>query len=437
MLPIHTMDNKREFSAKKVGIVFAGGPAPGANAVIAATVSSFRRFGAEIVGFLHGYSGLAEYDREKRPLVAEADYHVFGDRDLWGLRNARGIFVGTSRTNPGKNIRGPADLRDPERNALLRRVHQGLVDNGIEALISIGGDDTLKTANFLYEYQKTLAATVPRVRVIHVPKTIDNDYRGIDFTFGFFTAVDVMARSLLNLRADAMATRSYFIVETMGRKAGWLSYGVAIAGEAHYVVGVEDVVGDLAMQEETTDDQGRTHRETKLNLDALAERIVDVVIARQKRGKEYGCVVLAEGLAEMLPESFLAGVGRDEHGHVSLGKIDIGKLTAKIASERYEKRTGRAKKMTGVQLGYESRCSPPHAFDVILGSQLGVGAYRAVVDEGLDGHMVSVAGQLELLYVPFGELINPDTLKTEVRFVQLGSDFHRLARAIETQLPGR
>ena len=109
------------------------------------------------------------------------------------------------------------------------------------ALVSIVVDDTLKTANFLYEYQKRLPRTSARVRVVHVPKTIDNDYRGIDFTFGFFTAVDFMGKELLNLRADAMATNGYFVVETMGRKAGWLAYGVAIAGEAHLVVGVEDV----------------------------------------------------------------------------------------------------------------------------------------------------------------------------------------------------
>jgi hypothetical protein len=88
----------------------------------------------------------------------------------------------------------------------------------------------------LYEYQKRLPAEARRVHVVHLPKTIDNDYRGIDFTFGFFTAVDVMAKELQNLRADAIATSSYFVVETMGRKAGWLSYGVAIAGEANLVL---------------------------------------------------------------------------------------------------------------------------------------------------------------------------------------------------------
>jgi 6-phosphofructokinase len=260
---------------------------------------------------------------------------------------------------------------------------------------------------------------------VHVPKTIDNDYRGIDFTFGFFTAVHVMAQEVLNLRADAMATSGYFIAETMGRSAGWLAYGVAIAGEAHLVVGVEDVVGDLAIEEDG---------EKRLDLDRLADRIVDLVVSRERRGKLYGTVVLAQGLAEMLPEKHLDGVPRDEHGHVSLGRIDIGKLVAELAARRYEERAGKPKKIIGVQLGYESRCSPPHAFDVMLGSQLGLGAFYALTEKALDGHMVSVAGQLELRYVPFKDLIDPKTLRTEVRYIDRASDFHRLAAELGSKL---
>ena len=420
---------------KKVAILFSGGPAPAANAVITAAASAFRRSGAEVVGFLHGYSGLVDYDAATRPLVLGKDYMVIGDRDLQGLRNARGILIGTSRANPGKKIRGPKDLDDPARTEPLLRAYRAMVDLGVEALVSIGGDDTLKTANFLHEVQKRLPEDAPRVRVVHVPKTIDNDYRGIDFTFGFFTAVDVMARELLNLRADAKATKGYFVVETMGRKAGWLAYGVAVAGEAHMVVGVEDINGPLAVFEDVTDAAGNTVREPRLNIDARADRIVELIVHRESRGKHYGTIVLAEGLAELLPTSYVAGIGRDEHGHLSIGKVDIGKLVAKVATERYEQRTGKSKKLTGVQLGYESRCAEPHAFDVMLGCQLGLGAYRAIAEQHLDGHMVSVAGQLDLRYVPFRELVNPDTLKTEVRFIQLDSDFHKLARSMETRLP--
>jgi len=420
----------------RVAILFSGGPAPAANAVIGTAASAFRRGGAEVLGIQHGYGALQTYDRASRPLVPEEEYRVISDSDLRGLRNTRGVFVGTGRANPGKAVKTRKDLDDPEKTARLRSVYEALVDLDVDGLVSIGGDDTLRTANCFYEFQRRLPAGARRVRVVHVPKTIDNDYRGIDFTFGFFTAVDVMANELLNLRADAMATSSYFIVETMGRKAGWLAYGVAIAGEAHMVVGVEDVVGDLAGAESG----GRTpgsppQAEPRLSIDHLADRIVNLILARESSGKDYGTVVLAEGLAEMLPEDYLREVARDDHGHVSLGRIDIGKLVARVVAERYEARTGRAKKLTGVQLGYEARCSAPHAFDVILGSQLGLGAYYALTDKGLDGHMVSVSGQLDLRYVPFAELVHPETLKTEVRFISRTSDFHRLATQLGTKLP--
>jgi 6-phosphofructokinase len=410
---------------RRVGLVFSGGPAPAANAVIGTAASAFRRAGCDVIGIRHGYGALVAYDRATRPLRPEVDYHVIVDADLRGLRNTRGILIGTGRANPGKGIQTAADLADPAKTERLRRVYEALVDLDLDALVSIGGDDTLRTANFLHEYQRRLPQGSRRVRVVHVPKTIDNDYRGIDFTFGFFTAVEVMAQSLLNLRADAVATSSYFVVETMGRKTGWLAYGVAIAGEAHMVVGVEDVVGDLALEE---------RGEVRLSIDHLADRVVDLILARERRGKDYGTVVLAEGLAELLPESYLRDVTRDDHGHVSLGRIDIGKLVAKLASDRYEQRTGKSKKVTGVQLGYESRCAAPHAFDVMLGSQLGFGAYCALAEKELDGHMVSAAGQMELRYVPFSELVDAETFQPAVRFIQRGSDFHRLATQLGTKL---
>jgi 6-phosphofructokinase len=409
---------------KRVALIFSGGPAPAANAVISATAVSFLDDGREVIGFFHGYSNLEDYHPVTHRLLPDEHYRIFTEKDVNGLRNTRGIVIGTARANPGKGIDKPEHLTDPVRTARLRNVYNALVDLEIDALISIGGDDTLKTANFLYEYQKRLPPEARRVQVIHLPKTIDNDYKGIDFTFGFFTAVDVMAKELQNLRADAIATSSYFIVETMGRKAGWLSYGVAIAGEANLVLAVEDVQGALAV------DEGG---EPRLSLDALIERIVDLIITREKRGKHYGTIVLAEGLAEMLPTTQIKDVPRDEHGHMSLGKVDFGKLVAQRVTKRYEEKTKRKKKATGLQLGYESRCALPHAFDVMLGSQLGIGGYRALVEENLDGHMVSVEGLLELRYVPFHELINPQTMKTEVRLIPRGSDYHRLARFLETR----
>lgn len=405
----------------RVAVVFSGGPAPAANSVISTVASVFRRNGYDVVGLLYGYSGVADYDGDPESLVEGRDYRMVQDADLRGLRNARGIFLGTARINPGRGIRTLDDLRDPERAAPLRRVYEALLALRVTALVSIGGDGTLITANFLHLFQQTLPEGAPRFQVVHVPKTIDNDYAGIDFTFGFFTAVDELARELRNLRADALATNSYYIACTMGRRAGWLAYGVAVAGEAHLVVGVEDVFGELARGEH-------------LNVDALVERIVDLIETRERRGKRYGTVVLAEGLSEMLPPADVAGLPRDDFGRISFSQLDLSKLiTAKVCA-RYQARNGKGKKVTGIQLGYESRCAAPHAFDVMLGSQLGLGAYRAIAEERLTGHMVSVRGQLELRFVPFAELINPETLLVDTRLIDPQSDFHRLAAELGTRI---
>lgn len=416
---------KPESEIRRVAIVFAGGPAPAANAVISAAATSFLEDGREVIGFFHGYSNLQDYHPVTHRLLPDEHYRIFEERDLRGIRNARGILIGTARANPGKGIERVEDLADETKCERLTNVYRALVDLKVDALISIGGDDTLKTANLLFEYQRRLPADAKHVRIVHLPKTIDNDYRGIDFTFGFFTAVDFMAKELQNLRADALATSGYFIVETMGRKAGWLSYGVAIAGEANLVIAVEDVEGELALD-------GRDHK--TLSVEALVDRIVDLMLTREKRGKHYGTIVLAEGLAELLPDDVTGNLPRDEHGHIPLGGIDLGKLVAERVSARYNERTGRKKKVASVQLGYESRCAPPHAFDVMLGSQLGIGAYRALVEENKDGYMVSTSGQLDLHYVPFSDLVNDTTLRTEVRFIARGSDFHRLARFLETRV---
>ena len=143
-------------------------------------------------------------------------------------------------------------------------------------------------------------------------------------------------------------------------------------------------------------------------------------------------IVIAEGLAELLPISYLEGIPRDDHGHISISHVNLYQVFARLIAERYKTETGRKRKVNGLQLGYESRCAAPHAFDVMLGSQLGAGAYCALAEQGLDGVMVSSAGQLDLQYVPFEELVDPATLVTKVRFIERGSDFHRLARFLES-----
>jgi len=412
---------------KKVAILFAGGPAPAANAVISACAISCINNGVEVVGIKHGYSSLIDYSGDQ-PLIEGEDYLNLHEKMLRRTRSKQGIIIGTARANPGKHITSPADLNDEEKNAPLRRVYEGLRSLGVDALVSIGGDDTLKTANKLKMYQDLLPEGSPKIPVIHVPKTIDNDYSGIDFTFGYFTAVETLGMEISNLHADAEASRAYFMVESMGRSAGWLAYGAAIAGEANMVLSVEDIVGDLRAANSTKD-------RIVMDIDAVVNKIVRMIHHRKEnQNKEYGVVVLAEGLAEYLSDEALADVPRDDHGHISVAHVDLGKMFAKRVAAEYEKQSGIKRKVTGLQLGYESRCARPQAFDVMLGSQLGVGAYRALCEDKRNGAMVSVSGQLDLHYVPFEDLIDPDTLVTKVRFIESGCDFQLLARFLETQV---
>ena len=421
---------------RKVAILFAGGPAPAANAVISTCSAAFLRNGIGVLGIKHGYSSLADYSPE-RPLQAGRDYINIDLRVLRRTRNSQGILIGTARTNPGKDVSSPAHLDDPERSAPLRRVYDGLCSLGVDALISIGGDDTLKTANKFQLYQDRLPADAHRIPVVHLPKTIDNDYSGIDFTFGYFTAVETLAVEVRNLLYDAEAMRAYFLAETMGRSAGWLAYGVAIAGEASLVLSVEDIIGDLRGEETITDSKtGETKTRVIMNMDRVVGRIVDMMEAREREHKEFGVIILAEGLAEFQPAKYLEGVKRDEHNHIAISQVNLGQRFAQLVMDAYKARTGNKRKVTGIQLGYESRCAKPQAFDVMLGSQLGVGAFRALVEKGHRGVMVSVSGQLDLRYVPFSELVDPETLKTVVRFIDANSDFRKLARFLETYSTG-
>ncbi len=420
---------------KKVAILFSGGPAPSANAVISTAAASFNKAGIEVVGVMHGYSQLVKFSPDY-PMQEGRDYIILNSKQIRRTRNSRGIMIGTARENPGKNIAHPQHVHDPVRSQPMRTVYEALDSLGVDALISIGGDDTLKTANKFKLFQNTLPAERKRMPVVHLPKTIDNDYLGIDFTFGYFTAVEFLASEVRNLLADAEAGRAYFVAETMGRSAGWLAYGTAIAGEASYVLSVEDIVGKLAAEEEVVNKEtGEKKKRTIMNLDEVVNRIVKVMVARKEReGKEYGVIILAEGLAEYLSNEKLEGVPRDPHGHIAVSELNLGRLFAVRIAKRYEEVAGHKRKVTGVQLGYESRCALPHAFDVMLGSQLGVGAYRALVEEGKNGVMVSVMGQLKLHFVPFETLVDRDTLTTIVRYVEIDSDFHKLARFLETNV---
>ena len=257
---------------------------------------------------------------------------------------------------------------------------------------------------------------------------------GIDFTFGYFTAVDALAEEVRNLLADAEANRAYFIAETMGRSAGWLAYGVAIAGEASLVISVEDITGKFERSEEITDTKtGKTTLRRVMDLDEVVKRIVATMRVREEaEGKEFGVIVLAEGLAEFLPDKHIEGVPRDEHGHIAIAKLNLSRLFADLVAKEYNDQTGKKRKITGLQLGYESRCSRPRRLRRHAGQPTWRRRFRALVEKRLDGVMVSVSGQLELITCPSPSWSTRATLVTMVRYIEPNSDFHRLARFLET-----
>ena len=415
---------------KRVAILFAGGPAPAANSVISSAAFTLLNAGVEVFGIKHGYSNLIDFDA-KKPLVEGQQYLKLTLDRLEFARTEPGIMIGTARSNPGKGVSSPSHLMDAEKSAPLHRVYLALRSLGVDALISIGGDDTLKTANKMKLYQDTLPADQVRMPVIHLPKTIDNDYEGIDFTFGYFSAAETLANEIRNLNRDAAAGQAYFVCEAMGRSAGWLAYGASIAGDASMVLSVEDIVGPLQNTESSTQADGSIKTRKVMNLNAVVDKMIATMVAREKIGRNYGVIVIAEGLAEYLPNSYLDGITRDDHGHIAITNIAIGKSFATMLSEAYKTKTGKSRKINGVQLGYESRCCVPTAFDVMLGSQIGVGAFRALIEEKLNGVMVSVGGQFNISFVPFEKLVNPETLVTKVRFIETGSDFYRMARLLE------
>jgi 6-phosphofructokinase 1 len=382
----------------KVALVFSGGPAPAANSVITAAALSFLDHSVGVVGLLDGFSRVQEFKPE-RGLQPARDYLEL-DTTISGIRNQRGIVLRSSRANPGKTVSRREDLGDPEKSKKLKAVLAALDSLGVGTLVTMGGDDTLKTANFLH---------MLGLHVIHVPKTIDNDYYGIPWTFGFWTAVDAAQKALLNLKADADSTNAYFLVELMGRKAGWITYAAGVAGEACDILAAEDIEGDL-------------------DPDALAARFADLIIAREKDGRTAGLMVIAEGLADKLPDSLLPKE-IDAHGNVYYGQAELCKNLAKKTMALYKERTGREKKINPKQVGYETRTAPPISYDVVLGSMLGYGAYRLFA-EGKFGHMVSVADNLDLRAIPFSDLIDAESLKTKIRLVPREGDLFRLKGAL-------
>jgi ATP-dependent phosphofructokinase / diphosphate-dependent phosphofructokinase len=437
---------------RRVAILFSGGPAPAANAVIASAASCFSRAGIEVLGILNGYSHLMKFAQGK-PIEEGTHYMVLSHEMLEGMRNSQGIMIGTARANPGKLLKKPADFDSVEKTAPLLTTYEALNSLGVDALISIGGDDTLTTAAKFKLYQDRLPADKKRIRVIHLPKTIDNDYRGIDFTFGYFTAVEMLTAELYNLLADARSTGTYYVAQVMGRQAGWLAYGAAIAGEASLVIGLEDLAAYRGIAEPAVDPAtgkpltdsatGKPLVREVFDVSAVVSRIVDTVQARDREGKTYGVIVMAEGIAEYLPQAEIQeclsqsdyrSLKADEFGHFPVSQLKFSGRIGRLAADELKKRTQKDRKFVGLQFGYEVRCNRPTAFDVMLGSQIGVGAYRALAELDHNGVMISIGGPMSLTYEPFEKLINFEKLRAYARPIDTEGDFHQMARYLEERV---
>ncbi len=310
----------------RLGVLTGGGDCPGLNAVIRAVVRKGERsFGDEIVGFLDGWRGLVD-DRSM-----ELNVQV-----CRGLLPKGGTILGSSRTNPSAIEGGPEACQ-----ATLQR-------HGIEALIAIGGEDTLGMAHRLTE------AGSP---VVGVPKTIDNDLSATEFTFGFQTAVQIATDAIDRLHTTAESHHRVLVCEVMGRHAGWIAAYAGIAGGAAAVL-VPEHPFDI-------------------------DRLCASLTARHELGNYASVVVVAEGAAPKEGSLELAAGDKDAFGHVRLGGIG-----AVLATE-IEKRTGFETRAT--VLGHIQRGGTPNAFDRVLATRFGVAAVEAVHD-GAFGTMVGLQG---------------------------------------------
>ena len=322
----------------RVGMLTGGGDCPGLNAVIRAVVrKGERRYGDELVGFLDGWKGVLE--RRTTPLDVER---------CRGLLPRGGTILGTSRTNPYKVEGGP------------RTVLDNLRAERIDALVAIGGDDTLGVADKL---------AGEGLMVVGVPKTIDNDLSATEVTFGFDTAVQIATDAIDRLHTTAESHDRVMVVEVMGRHAGWIATEAGIAGGA----------AEILIPEEPFD------------IDAVSRRLQ----VRHGRGRYASLVVVAEGATPIEGTMEVQSGELDAFGHVRLGGI------ANRVAKGIEDRTGFETRVT--ILGHVQRGGTPTAFDRILATRFGIAAIDAV-HGGSTGRMVALqAGRIVL--VPLAEAV--------------------------------
>lgn len=380
-------------NANKLAILVGGGPAPGINSVIGAATIRARLQGIDVVGIRAGFSEI---------MAGRIDgARALDIEDVSGIHLLGGTVLGTARANPTKKAEH------------LDQVVRSLNDLGVGMLATIGGDDTAFAA------MKVAERAAGGIRVAHVPKTIDNDLAlpaHVD-TFGYQTARHVGVGLVRNLMVDARSTGGrWYVVVAMGRKAGHLALGIGKAAGATLTI----------IPEEFPD--------ARTNLDTITDILIGGIIKRITEGHRDGVAVLAEGLAESIPESELGRLGNishDEHDHIRIAEIDLGRGIKQLVEERLGA-LGIKATLVSKDIGYELRCAEPTAFDIEYTRDLGYCAAEFLIEGGSNA-MISLENG-KFVPVPFAALLDPATGRTRVRTVDTGSVRYAVARRYMTRL---
>jgi len=381
----------------RMGILVGGGPAPGINSAISAAVIEAVNSGLSVVGILDGYKHLADGRTDMvRPLAIS---------DVSRIHAQGGSILRTSRTNPA---------RSPE---VLQRTVDSVKTLGIEYLVTIGGDDTAFGAS---EIAKAAGASGAKLKVAHVPKTIDNDLPlpGGQPTFGFETVRQAGTEAVLNLMEEARTTNRWYFVVVMGREAGHLALGITKAAGA-----------TLALIPEEFPEGGP-------RLDQISKILEGAILKRRVMGNDHGVAVIAEGIAEKLSVEELAGlpgvtVEHDSYGHISLNDIPLAIILRREVQQAFAKR-GEDIAIVDITLGYQLRGASPIPFDIDYTRTLGYGAVRFLLSDTVDerlrfgGLICQLDGQRKVL--AFDDLRDPDTGRIRVRTVDIESEYYAVAR---------
>jgi 6-phosphofructokinase 1 len=375
----------------KLAILTAGGPAPGINSVIGAATIRACLSGVEVLGLQEGFKWIMAGDTTHvTPLTIT---------DTSRIHFRGGATLGVSRANPTK---------DP---ALLKKTLESLDQLGVGMLITIGGDDTAFSAFSLAK------ASQGRLRVVHVPKTIDND---LDLpqempTFGYTTARSLGVGIVQNLMVDAKTTGRWYFVVAMGRKAGHLALGIGKAAGATVTIIPEEF--------------SRNPR-----LSVVVDTLAGSIVKRLAYGRTDGVAVMAEGIVEILPESDLAGlanVERDEHDHIRIAEINFGEIVKQAVRKRLAQ-LGLKPTIVAKDIGYELRCADPVPSDMEYTRDLGYCAARYIIEGGSEVLISMVNGHFQP--IPFDKIMDAGTGRMRVRMVNLESDRYRIARSYMIRL---